>query len=193
MRSVFHWQNDAFQWFDFQTHGFTYQGRNASWQCSATLRKAKKKITTRGLFFSAMYRVKLIAETRVYNMPQKHEIYAFFFFFQFFECFRGKYKLTNFLREMKNGLSLRQQQLQVIMYCHEHFISSLADKTNAPPKSEQYLYFSLTLKDTEIFPNLLFWNDSWVTATVFHNLFLIINLYLMTVVLHSKQRMAITP
>ena len=54
-------------------------------------------------------------------------------------------------------------------------------------KNEQYLYFSLTLKDTEIFPNLLFWNDSWVTATVFHNLFLIINLYLMTVVLHLKQ------
>ena len=62
-----------------------------------------------------MSRVKLIAETRVYNMPQKHEIHAYFFL-QFFESFRGKYKLTNFLREMKNGLSLRQQQLQVIMY-----------------------------------------------------------------------------
>ena len=63
-----------------------------------------------------MSRVKLIAETRVYNMPQKHEIYAYFFFLQFFESFRRKYKLTNFLREMKNGLSLRQQQLQVIMH-----------------------------------------------------------------------------
>ena len=62
-----------------------------------------------------MSRVKLIAETRVYNMPQKHEIYAYVFL-QFSESFRGKYKLTNFLREMKNGLSLRQQQLQVIMY-----------------------------------------------------------------------------
>ena len=86
---------------------------------------------------------------------------------------------------MKNGLSLRQQKLQVIMYyiitCHEHFISSLPDKTNAPQKNEKYFYFSLTLKDTEIFPKLLFWNNSWVTATVFHNRFLIINLYLMTV------------
>ena len=122
MRSVFHWQNDAFQWFDFQTHGFTYQGRNASWQCSATLRKAKKKITTRGLFFSAMSRVKLIAETRVYNMPQKHEIYAYVFL-QFSESFRGKYKLTNFLREMKNGLSLRQQQFITSDYVLNNHLS----------------------------------------------------------------------
>ena len=96
MRSVFHWQNDAFQWFDFQTHGFTYQGRNASWQCSATLRKAKKKITTRGLFFSAMSRVKLIAETRVYNMPQKHEIYAYLFFFTVFRKFSRKIQINKF-------------------------------------------------------------------------------------------------
>ena len=77
---------------------------------------------------------------------------------QFFESFRGKYKLKNILKEMKNGLSLRQQQLKVIMYyiitCYEHFIGSLADKTNATPKNEQYFYFSLTLKDTEIFPKL---------------------------------------
>ena len=31
-----------------------------------TLRKARKKFTTRGLFIGAMSRVKLIAETRVY-------------------------------------------------------------------------------------------------------------------------------
>ena len=37
---------------------------------------------------------------------------------------------------------------------NEHFIGSLADKTNATPKNEQYFYFSLTLKDTEIFPKL---------------------------------------
>ena len=29
-KSDFHWQSDAFLWFDFQTHSFTYQGRNAS-------------------------------------------------------------------------------------------------------------------------------------------------------------------
>ena len=60
---------------------------------------------------------------------------------------------------MKNGFSLRQQQL-LRTTCFEHFISSLADNTNAPRKSEQYFYFSLTLKDTEIFPKLLFWRDS---------------------------------
>ena len=81
-------------------------------------------------------------------MPQKHEIYGYFFL-QFFESFRGKYKLKNILQEMKNGLSLRQQQLQVIMYyiitCHEHFMRTLADKTNAPPKNEQYFYFFFSL------------------------------------------------
>ena len=157
-------------------------------------KKSEKKKLLREVYFLARCLVLNWSRRHAFIICHKNmKSMRFFFFLQFFESFRGKYKLTNFLREMKNGLSLRQQQLQVIMYCHEHFISSLADKTNAPPKSEQYLYFSLTLKDTEIFPNLLFWNDSWVTATVFHNLFLIINLYLMTVVLHSKQRMAITP
>ena len=34
-KSDFHWQSNAFLWFAFQTRGFTYQGRNASQQCSA--------------------------------------------------------------------------------------------------------------------------------------------------------------
>ena len=29
-KSDFHWQSNAFLWFDFQTRGFTYQGGNAS-------------------------------------------------------------------------------------------------------------------------------------------------------------------
>ena len=29
-KSDFHWQSNAFLWFDFQIHGFSYQGRNAS-------------------------------------------------------------------------------------------------------------------------------------------------------------------
>ena len=83
-KSDFHWQRNTFLWFDFQTRRFTYQGGNASWQCSAALRKkAKKKFTTRGLFFSAMSHVKLIAETRLY-MPQKHEIYGVFTVFRNF-------------------------------------------------------------------------------------------------------------
>ena len=46
-------------------------------------------------------------------MPQKHEIHGFFL--QFFESLCGKF-YKNIFQEMKNGLSLKQQQLQVIMY-----------------------------------------------------------------------------
>ena len=67
IRSEFHWQSNAFQWFDLQTHGLTYQGRNASWQCSnSCFKKNEQDFTTRGLFISTMSDVKLIAETRVY-------------------------------------------------------------------------------------------------------------------------------
>ena len=91
-------------------------------------------------------------------MPQKHEIYVSFYSFS--KVFAEKF-LQNILQEMKNGMSLRQQQLQVIMYyiiiCHEHFISLVADKRmHIPRKNKQCFYFSLTLKDTEIFPKLLF-------------------------------------
>ena len=87
-KSDFHWQSNAFLWFDFQTRGFTYQGGNASQQCSPALRqKAKKKFTTRGLFTNAMSHVKLIAETRVYI---RHKNMKSMGFLQFFESFRGK-------------------------------------------------------------------------------------------------------
>ena len=111
-------------------------------------------------------------------MPLKHEIYGYFFTFvrQFsrkntWKIFYRKWRMdwvwdSNNYKWLCTTLSL------------EHFISSLADKTNAPRKNERYFYSSLTLKDTEIFPKLLFWSNSWVTATVFHNRFLIINLYL---------------
>ena len=82
-RSEFHWKSNAFQWFDFHTHGFTYQGRNASQECSAALRKAKKKFATRGLFISAMSHVKLIAETRVYICHKNTKSMAIFL--QFFD------------------------------------------------------------------------------------------------------------
>ena len=87
-KSDFHWQSNAFLWFDFQTRGFTQQGGNASQQCSAALRqKAKQKITTRGLFISAMSHVKLIRETRVYICHKNMKSMGFL---QFFESFRGK-------------------------------------------------------------------------------------------------------
>ena len=111
-------------------------------------------------------------------MPLKHEIYGYFFYI----CstvFAEKY-MKNILQEMKNGLSLRQQQLQVIMYyiITWAFHKLTCRQNKCTPKKERYFYSSLTLKDIEIFPKLLFWSNSWVTATVFHNRFLIINLYL---------------
>ena len=79
----------------------------------SSLRKAKKTLTTRGLFISTLSHVKLIAETRVY-MPQKHEICGYFF--TVFRRFSRKNIIKDILQEMKNGLSLRQRQLQVMMY-----------------------------------------------------------------------------
>ena len=82
-KSDFHWQSNAFLWFNFQTRGFTYQGGNASYQCSAALRlngkKKKKKTTTLGLFISAMSYVKLITETRVYICHKNMKSIGFFF------------------------------------------------------------------------------------------------------------------
>ena len=51
-------------------------------------------------------------DTRLY-IPQKHEIYEMFYSFSnvIAENF-----IKNILLQMKNGLSLSQQQLQVIMY-----------------------------------------------------------------------------
>ena len=59
--------------------------------------KSEKIFNTRGLFISAIFRVKLIAETRLY-MPQKHQIYGFFFY-SFSNVFAGdiykKYSIGN--------------------------------------------------------------------------------------------------
>ena len=49
-KSDFHWQSNAFLWFDFQTRGFAYHG--AMFSCFKT--KSEKKFTTRGLFISAI-------------------------------------------------------------------------------------------------------------------------------------------
>ena len=78
--------------------------------------KSEKKITTRGLFISAMSHVKLIAETSVYIC---HKNMKSMFYFSFSKTFAEKF-MKNILQEMKNGLSLRQQQLQVIDVVHNH-------------------------------------------------------------------------
>ena len=86
-------------------------------------------------------------------------------FFTFVRQFSRKNTWKNILQEMKNGLSLRQQQLQVIML----YIITWAFHKLSCRQNEWYFYFVLTLKDTGIFPKLLFLSDSWVTAPVFHN------------------------
>ena len=75
--------------------------------------KPRKKIATRGLFISAMSHVKLITETRVYICLKSMKFIAFFYSFS--KVFEENF-IKNILQEMKNGLTLRQQQLQVIMY-----------------------------------------------------------------------------
>ena len=76
--------------------------------------KRRKKITTRALFISAMSHVKLITETRVYTCHKSMKSIAFVFY-SFSKVFEENF-IKNILQEMKNGLTLRQQQLQVIMY-----------------------------------------------------------------------------
>ena len=74
--------------------------------------KSEKKFTTRGLFISAMSHVKLITETHVYICHKKMK--SMFFFYRFLKALAENF-IKTILQEMKNGLSLRQQQLQVIM------------------------------------------------------------------------------
>ena len=70
--------------------------------------KWRKKITTRGLFISAMSHVLTDHGDTCLYMPQKHEIYSFFYSFS--KVFEENF-IKNILQEMKNGLTLRQQQL----------------------------------------------------------------------------------
>ena len=142
--------------------------------------------TRRGLF---------IAGCLVLNWSRRHAfIYAtkmwnLWGVLQFLESFRVKCSKTHFTG---NGEWIESKRATITSdyVLHKHLstvISSLADKINAPRKKGTMLLLSSTLKDTKIFPNLLFWSDSWVTAPVFHNRFFIINLYLMTVVIHSNR------
>ena len=151
--------------------------------------KKKKKLSLREVY--------LLARCLMLNWSRRHAfIYAtktwnlWVFVLLFSESFREKkmyiYIYINILQEMKNGLSLRQLQLQMIMHYILTWAYKLTCRQNySTPKKRTILLF-LTLKGTEIFPKLLFWSNSWVTAQapVFHNRFLIMNLYLMTVVTH---------
>lgn len=80
-KSDFPWQSNAFLWFYFQTHGFSYQCKEIKIGVMfSSLRKAKKKkITTRGLFISTLSHVKLIAETRHYTCYKNMKSMGIFF------------------------------------------------------------------------------------------------------------------
>ena len=94
-------------------------------------------------------------------MPQKHEIYVFL---QFLESFRGKMYKNIFYRKWRMDSVWDSKNYKWLGTTYfEHFMSSLAEKANAPRKNEQYCYFSLTVEDRETFARLLFWSDSWVT------------------------------
>ena len=119
-------------------------------------------------------------------MPQKHEIYVFL---QFLESFRGKMYKNIFYRKWRMDSVWDSKNYKWLCTTYfEHFMSSLAEITNEPRKNEQYCYFSLTVEDRETFARLLFWSDFWVTAPVFQNRFLVVNLYLITVMIQSKRR-----
>ena len=107
--------------------------------------------------------VYLLAWCLMLNWSRRHAfIYAtktsnlWFFFYSFWRVFAEKY-----VKKYSTGNEEWIQWLCTPYF--EHFISSLADKTNAPWKNEQYCYYSLTVEDTETFAKLLFWSDSWVT------------------------------
>ena len=102
-KSDFHWQRNAFLWLDFQTHGFSYHCKEIKIGVMfSSLRKAKKKITTRGLFISTLSHVKLIAETR-HHICYKNMKSMGIFALQ--KVFAEKY-IKYIPQEMKNGLSL---------------------------------------------------------------------------------------
>ena len=75
------------------------------------------------------------------------------FLLQFFESFRGK---INKKYSTGNEEWIKSETATITSDYLEHFISSLLDNKNASRKNEQYFYFSLTLKDREIFSKQLF-------------------------------------
>ena len=105
----------------------------AMFSCFKT--KSQRKFTTQGLCISAMSHVELITGTK--NMKSMR------FFYSFLNVIAENF-IKNVLLEMKNGLSLSQQQLQVIMYyiITWAFNNSVADKTNAhTPQKRSILFF----------------------------------------------------
>ena len=86
-------------------------------------KKSEKKNLLREVYFLARCLVLNWSRRHAFIICHKNMKSMRIFFLQFFESFRGKYKLTNFLREMKNGLSLRQQQFITSDYVLNNHLS----------------------------------------------------------------------
>ena len=129
---------------------------------------------------------------RLLNWSRKHyyatKTWNLWFFLQFFESFLRKYIYNIFHRKWRMDWVWDSNNItcDYVVSWAFHKLTCRQNKCTYPKKQTTLysFHFSLTIKDTEIFLKLLFWSDSWVTAPVFHNRFLIFNLYLTTVVIH---------
>ena len=126
-----------------------------------------------GLFMCTLSHVKLIPEIHFCTCHKNMKSMGIFSMGQFSRVFTEKY-IKNIFQEMKNGLSLRQEQCYIITWA---FHKLTCRQNTMHPEKKNNTYFSSPLEDTDIFPKLLFWSDSWVTAPVFHKRFLVINLF----------------
>ena len=142
-------------------------------QCSAALRQKAKKNLPREVY--------LLARCFMLNWSRRHAfMYAIktwnlWVFFTVFRKFSRKNLQKIFHRKWRMGGvwdSNRNYNWLCSTQSIENFISSVAGKTIVhTPKKRTVLLFFFNSKNTEIFPKLLFWSDSWVTAPVFHNRF----------------------
>ena len=147
-KSYFHWQSNAFLWLDFQTHGFSYHCKEIKIGVMfSSLRKAKKKITTRGLFISTLSHVKLIAETRHHIICYKNMKSMGIFALQFFESFRGKiYKIFSTGNEEWFEFDIAKITSHSALHNHLSFHKLTCRQNKCTPKKQTILSFFFTSK-----------------------------------------------
>ena len=111
-----------------------------------------------GLFICTLSHVKLIPEIHFCTCHKNMKSMGIFSMGQFSRVFTEKY-IKNIFQEMKNGLSLRQEQCYIITWA---FHKLTCRQNTMHPEKKNNTYFSSPLEDTDIFPKLLFWSDSWI-------------------------------
>ena len=122
------------------------------------LKKSEKKCLLREVY-SAMSHVILIAETRVYICHKNMKSMGLFY--SFFESFRGKiYKIYIYSTGNEEWIESKTVTITcdyVITWAF-HKLTCKQNKCTYTEKTNNILiYFSLTVKDKEIFPKLPFW------------------------------------